>query len=227
MEHTEVAMTFQKSDNMFIIKDLNTEIIKQSRNAAKHMSSKTYRKQIKAQSTIRTKDKNTLDKLDSLYKFITTIIIILSLIIFYLLIKKTRLIDFIISTFGHQEGERNILPRDNPERNPEYGFFTGEKGKSNYMLAEKPHINGSNKEGLSGKELLKNPMSFFDIKHCTNKYVKKEIEDMMKIKGKEDGIPYRNKRPNLYKWSLPLLFIKITNDRKDNEMRAITKLAKR
>ena len=227
MEHTEVAMTFQKSDNMFIIKDLNTEIIKQSRNAAKHMSSKTYRKQIKALSTIRTKDKNTLDKLDSLYKFITTIIIILSLIIFYLLIKKTRLIDFIISTFGHQEGERNILPRDNPERNPEYGFFTGEKGESNYMLAEKPHINGSNKEGLSGKELLKNPMSFFDIKHCTNKYVKKEIEDMMKIKGKEDGIPYRNKRPNFYKWSLPLLFIKITNDRKDNEMRAITKLAKR
>lgn len=49
----------------------------------------------------------------------------------------------------------------------------------------------------------------------------------MRKRGKEKGIPYKNKRPNFYKWAIPFLFIKITDNRIDNEMRAITKLAKR
>ena len=224
MENTEVAMTFKRNDNMFIIKDLNTEIIEQSKKSTTHMPSETYIKQNKAQTTIKIKEKNTLDNLDSIDKYIVGIIILICILIITL---KYIDIDFIISEFGYQKGERNILPRDNPERNPKYGYFTGEKGESNYMLAEKPHINGSNKEGLSGKELLKNPMSFYNYEDCPNKYVRKEIRYMMRKRGKEKGIPYKNKRPNFYKWTIPLLFIKITDNRIDNEMRAITKLAKR
>ena len=224
MENTEVAMAFKRNDNMFIIKDLNTEIIEQSKKSTTHIPSETYIKQNKAQTTIKIKEKNTLDKLDSIDKYIVGIIILICILIITL---KYIDIDFIISEFGYQKGEKNILPRDNPDRNPEYGYFTGKKGESNYMLAEKPHINGSNKEGLSGKELLKNPMSFYNYEDCPNKYVRKEIRYMMRKRGKEKGIPYKNKRPNFYKWSLPLLFIKITNDRIDNETRAITKLAKR
>lgn len=224
MENTEVAMTFKRNDNMFIIKDLNTEIIEQSKKSTTHMPSETYIKQNKAQTTIKIKEKNTLDNLDSIDKYIVGIIILICILIITL---KYIDIDFIISEFGYQKGERNILPRDNPERNPEYGYFTGGKGESNYMLAEKPHINGSNKEGLSGKELLKNPMSFYNYEDCPNKYVRKEIRYMMRKRGKEKGIPYKNKRPNFYKWTIPLLFIKITDNRIDNEMRAITKLAKR
>ena len=152
MENTEVAMTFKRNDNMFIIKDLNTEIIEQSKKSTTHMPSETYIKQNKTQTTIKIKEKNTLDNLDSIDKYIVGIIILICILIITL---KYIDIDFIISEFGYQKGERNILPRDNPERNPKYGYFTGEKGESNYMLAEKPHINGSNKEGLSGKELLK------------------------------------------------------------------------
>ena len=224
MENTEVAMAFKRNDNMFIIKDLNTEIIEQSKKSTTHIPSETYIKQNKAQTTIKIKEKNTLDKLDSIDKYIVGIIILICILIITL---KYIDIDFIISEFGYQKGEKNILPRDNPDRNPEYGYFTGKKRESNYMLAEKPHINGSNKEGLSGKELLKNPMSFYNYEDCPNKYVRKEIRYMMRKRGKEKGIPYKNKRPNFYKWSLPLLFIKITNDRIDNETRAITKLAKR
>ena len=224
MENTEVAMAFKRNDNMFIIKDLNTEIIEQSKKSTTHIPSETYIKQNKDQTTIKIKEKNTLDKLDSIDKYIVGIIILICILIITL---KYIDIDFIISEFGYQKGEKNILPRDNPDRNPEYGYFTGKKGESNYMLAEKPHINGSNKEGLSGKELLKNPMSFYNYEDCPNKYVRKEIRYMMRKRGKEKGIPYKNKRPNFYKWSLPLLFIKITNDRIDNETRAITKLAKR
>ena len=223
MENTEVAMAFKRNDNMFIIKDLNTEIIEQSKKSTTHIPSETYIKQNKAQTTIKIKEKNTLDKLDSIDKYIVGIILIC---ILFITLKYID-IDFIISKFGYQKGEKNILPRDNPDRNPEYGYFTGKKGESNYMLAEKPHINGSNKEGLSGKELLKNPISFYNYEDCPNKYVRKEIRYMMRKRGKEKGIPYKNKRPNFYKWSLPLLFIKITNDRIDNETRAITKLAKR
>lgn len=224
MENTEVAMAFKRNDNMFIIKDLNTEIIEQSKKSTTHIPSETHIKQNKDQTTIKIKEKNTLDKLDSIDKYIVGIIILICILIITL---KYIDIDFIISEFGYQKGEKNILPRDNPDRNPEYGYFTGKKGESNYMLAEKPHINGSNKEGLSGKELLKNPMSFYNYEDCPNKYVRKEIRYMMRKRGKEKGIPYKNKRPNFYKWSLPLLFIKITNDRIDNETRAITKLAKR
>ena len=224
MENTEVAMTFKRNDNMFIIKDLNTEIIEQSKKSTTHMPSETYIKPNKAQTTIKIKEKNTLDNLDSIDKYIVGIIILICILIITL---KYIDIDFIISEFGYQKGERNILPRDNPERNPEYGYFIGEKGESNYMLAEKPHINGSNKEGLSGKELLKNPMSFYNYEDCPNKYVRKEIRYMMRKRGKEKGIPYKNKRPNFYKWTIPLLFIKITDNRIDNEKRAITKLAKR
>lgn len=224
MENTEVAMAFKRNDNMFIIKDLNTEIIEQSKKSTTHIPSETYIKQNKAQTTIKIKEKNTLDNLDSIDKYIVGIIILICILIITL---KYIDIDFIISEFGYQKGERNILPRDNPDRNPEYGYFTGKKGESNYMLAEKPHINGSNKEGLSGKELLKNPMSFYNYEDCPNKYVRKEIRYMMRKRGKEKGIPYKNKRPIFYKWAIPLLYIKITDNRRDNEMRAITKLAKR
>lgn len=230
MENTEVAMAFKRNDNMFIIKDLNTEIIEQSKKSTTHIPSETYIKQNKAQTTIKIKEKNTLDKLDSIDKYIVGIIIIFGIIILICILIITLKyidIDFIISEFGYQKGEKNILPRDNPDRNPEYGYFTGKKGESNYMLAEKPHINGSNKEGLSGKELQKKPMSFYNYEDCPNKYVRKEMRYMMRKRGKEKGIPYKNKRPNFYKWSLPFLYIKITDNRIDNEMRAITKLAKR
>ena len=57
MENTEVAMTFKRNDNMFIIKDLNTEIIEQSKKSTTHMPSETYIKQNKAQTTIKIKEK--------------------------------------------------------------------------------------------------------------------------------------------------------------------------
>lgn len=202
-KNTQVAKVFDYGENMYIINNLNINPEIQSlQKSYKHYP-------IKTTTEISHKKRN--------IPLILSIILVL-----FILQILCQNIDRIITSFGKQSGGPTILPN--------VGRFTGKRGNSPYFFPEKPNLRGTNKEGLNGDELLKDPMSGYygkDLKNEIPINIQREITKMLKKKGKGKGIPYKNGRPNFFKWSLPIIYMKITDNRNDNENRAIVKLAKR